>query len=80
MRIICFELWAPMADCRNVAWKVSWFRRRAVRARWYEERLLVNEEMHRVLRFFLYFEAWWIRIGRMREGSGDRGGAAYAKK
>ncbi|KAI0713022.1 hypothetical protein C8T65DRAFT_695089 [Cerioporus squamosus] len=50
--------------------RVHWFCSSALYTRWKEELDIVDEEMKRTVRFFMYWER--------RDGNGEDGGAAYA--
>ena len=58
--------------------KVHWFRRSALKMRWQEQILLVEEEMRRILRFFRYHEDLWK--SRVTSGRETAGAIAYARK
>ncbi|ETW79406.1 hypothetical protein HETIRDRAFT_452615 [Heterobasidion irregulare TC 32-1] len=58
--------------------KVHWFRRSALKTRWQEQLMLVEEEMCRILRFFDYHEELWR--SRVTSGGGTAGLSAYARK
>lgn len=58
--------------------KAHWCRTKAKAERWKEEKILVEEEMKRTLRFFAYYERLWRKRGR-KEGE-MTGARAYAKK
>ncbi|KAI0043375.1 hypothetical protein FA95DRAFT_1498735 [Auriscalpium vulgare] len=62
------------------ALKALWFRRMSLHARWWEEALLVNEEMHRVLRSFQHFEGEWQTRADQWDEKNEAGRAAYSRK
>ncbi|THG98302.1 hypothetical protein EW026_g3863 [Hermanssonia centrifuga] len=66
-----------MKDYFEDAVRVHWFRTSALKERWYEQILLVQEEMRRTVRFFKYYEDDWTVAA---ESSKCRGRAAYARK
>ncbi len=49
----------------------------ALKQRWYEQTLLVREEMKRTVRFFKYYERHWCAIA---DEAINEGRAAYARK
>ena len=60
--------------------RVHWFRTSALACRWREEKLLLEEEMRRTIRFFVHFREHWLTLSRMDEAVGDDARAAYACK
>ncbi|KAI0687632.1 hypothetical protein C8T65DRAFT_700875 [Cerioporus squamosus] len=60
------------------AQRVHWFRSSALYTRWKEELNIVDEEMKRTVRFFMYWERRWLDVARVRDGNGEDGGAAQA--
>ncbi|KAI0050260.1 hypothetical protein FA95DRAFT_1454082, partial [Auriscalpium vulgare] len=61
------------------ALKALWFRRTSLYKRWWEESLLVNEEMRRVRRTFEHFRDSWLDTAHKSDAS-DPGRAAYARR
>ncbi|THG97971.1 hypothetical protein EW026_g4122 [Hermanssonia centrifuga] len=57
--------------------RVHWFRTSALKQRWYEQTLLLSEEMKRTARFFKYYENHWMAAA---ERSDCAGRAGYARK
>ncbi|KAH9911315.1 hypothetical protein B0H21DRAFT_704746, partial [Amylocystis lapponica] len=63
--------------------RVHWFRRSALRTRWHEELLLVEEEMRRTLRFFGHWKVQWARTAAAHEREervGSDARAAFARR
>ncbi|OCH83973.1 hypothetical protein OBBRIDRAFT_742414, partial [Obba rivulosa] len=60
--------------------RVHWFRRSALKARWTEEKLLVEEEMRRTVRFFQHWRLEWTCRSERDMESGQAGRAAYGRK
>ena len=59
---------------------MHWFRSSAQYTRWKEELEILEEEMKRVVRFFMYWERKWLELARSRDGDGEHGAAAYARR
>ncbi|TFK79239.1 hypothetical protein K466DRAFT_505889, partial [Polyporus arcularius HHB13444] len=64
----------------NDARKVHWFRSSAQYARWKEEVDILLEEMRRTIRFFVFWERWWLARAQVKEDTGERGEAAYDRR
>lgn len=62
------------------AFRVHWFRKRALRARWWEEQRLTIEEMTRTVRFFKWHKRDWEVIAERYDDDGKAGRAAHARK
>ena len=60
--------------------RVHWFRSSAQFRRWKEELEILEEEMKRTVRFFMYWERKWLDIARSRDAEGEDGAAAYARR
>ncbi len=52
----------------------------ALGTRWWEEKVLVPEEMWRTVEFFQYFEELWKSRAKTLTDEGSVGQAAYARK
>lgn len=63
-----------------LARKVHWFRSSAQHARWQEELEILLEEMRRTIRFFVFWERWWLERAERKELAGERGEAAYNRR
>ncbi|OCH85647.1 hypothetical protein OBBRIDRAFT_807358 [Obba rivulosa] len=57
--------------------RVHWFRRAALKTRWDEQKLLIEEEMRRMLRFFQHWQQHWLLMSDEEVRNGRRGHAAY---
>ncbi|EMD30752.1 hypothetical protein CERSUDRAFT_60872 [Gelatoporia subvermispora B] len=66
------------SDRIGIALRVHWFRRSALYAQWTEEKLLLEEEMWRTVRFFGYWQEWWAKKSSREKTMGRHGHAAYA--
>jgi hypothetical protein len=67
----------------NHSMRTEWAQTRARMCRWKEELLIIQEEMRRVLAFFEWKSAWWLKQANRRlnlESSVQSGVAAYAHK
>lgn len=63
--------------------RVQWFRSRARAERWEEEKIILQEEMRRVLEFFEWKQSWWLKQVQRRDDATplvQRGLTAYAHK
>ncbi|KAG2743573.1 hypothetical protein P692DRAFT_201723247, partial [Suillus brevipes Sb2] len=62
--------------------RVEWCKARARMMRWKEEIELLEEEMHRVLRFLQWHALWWDNVAHLRalEGAEKEGVVAYATR
>ena len=61
-----------------LAFRVQWFRASASKARWEEEVRILEEEMKRSVRFYMYHKRWWERKAREEERLVRLGHAATA--
>ena len=60
------------------AFRVQWFRASASKSRWEEEVRILEEEMKRSVRFYMYYKRWWERRAREEEKLVRLGRAATA--
>ena len=76
-----FQLFLQGA-CANViaAVRVHWFHSSARCARWTEELALLEEEMRRTVRFFLFERRRWLRRAAEEDQDGEHGYASYARR
>ena len=52
----------------------------ALKSRWYEEKLLVEEEMRRTVRFYKYMEDDWLEAAFRHDAEAETQNAGYARK
>lgn len=60
--------------------RAYWFRTSAMKSRWEEEVLLLEEEMRRVKRSFAHYTQQWLERANILDLTEKRGPAAYARR
>ena len=60
--------------------RAFWFRMSAVKTRWWEESVLVPEEMRRTYRYFLYYQKDRLERAKGWDVEGNEGAAGYARR